>query len=329
MSDEWRKLGDRIRNWGRWGRDDQLGTLNLITPEIRARAAKLAKTGKVFSLAIPLNGDSPMGAHGLRRPPVHLMAVDGGDENLATRVTDWRDARQQEVGPVYETAPFRTNDDWIFMAVQSSTQWDALCHAYYDGTMYNGVPAGASTSFGVMRDAIDVVADVAPVAGRGVLLDAARHRGVASLEAGTVVQPEELDDIATAQGVTLRQGDIVVVRTGWWPKYAEYGVGNGPAWQADGPGLGWRTAGWLFDHDVAAIASDNVAVEPAVPREGIVLPLHMLTLRDMGLMLGELWDLERLAADCAEDGVYEFFLSAPPLKITGGTGSPINPIAMK
>ena len=329
MSDDWRRLAERVRNWGRWGDDDQLGTLNHITGDTLARAATLARRGKAFSLAIPLNGDSPMGAHGLRRAPVHLMAIDGGDENLGQRLGNWGGGREGEIGPVYETTPFRVNDDWIIMALQSSTQWDALCHAYYDNLMYNGVPASMSTSFGVMRDGIDAVAEAARIAGRGVLLDIARHRGVDALEAGAVIQPEELDEVAAAQGVEIRQGDIVLIRTGWWPKYAEYGLDHGPAWQADGPGLGWRTAGWLFDHDVAAVAADNVAVEPAIPREGIVLPLHMLALRDMGLMLGELWDLEALGADCAEDKIYEFFLTAPPLNVTGGTGSPVNPIAIK
>ncbi|MFE5706102.1 cyclase family protein [Rhodococcus koreensis] len=330
MSEEWRTLADRVRNWGRWGEHDQLGCLNHITADALAGAATLATQGKSFSLAIPLDGDSPMGPHGLRRAPVHLMSLDGGDESLGNRLQGFGGYAAREAEALEQTGPFRANDDWILMPLQSSTQWDALCHGYYEGQMYNGVPASASTSLGVTRNAIDTVAAAGGVAGRGVLLDVARHRGVAHLEPQSVVTAQELDAVATAQGVTIHTGDIVLVRTGWWPRYAELGVGNGVEWQMGSPGLDWRAAEWLHDHDIAAVACDNVAVEPTMPADnGLILTLHMLTLRDMGLMLGELWDLEALATDCAADGIYEFFLTAPPLRVTGGTGSPINPIAFK
>jgi len=329
MTEQWRTVADKVRNWGRWGENDELGCLNHITPEIRAHAASLARTGRVFSLAIPLNGDSPMGPHGLRRAPIHLMTLDGGDESAAHRLGGYGGSAERETEGLYASGPFRTNDDMIIMSLQSSTQWDALCHAYYDEKLYNGVPASVSTSHGVGRNAIDAVAHAGGVAGRGVLLDVARHRGLEHLEPLSVVTAQELDDVAAAQGTTIQPGDIILLRTGWWPQYAVIGVGNGPQWQAQGPGLDWRAVEWLSDHNIAAIACDNVAVEPVVPDEGVMLTLHMIALRDMGLMLGEIWDLETLAADCAEDGVYDFFLSAPPLKVTGGTGSPINPLAFK
>jgi kynurenine formamidase len=328
MAEAWRELGKKVNNWGRWGADDQLGTLNFITPEKIAAAARLVRTGKAFSLAIPLNGDSPMGAHGIRRAPIHLMSMDGGDEDIAGRIAGWGGYAERESEGL-GAGPFRFNDDWIVMCLQTSTQWDALCHAYYDQQMYNGVPSSASTSHGVTRDAIDVIADAAGVAGRGVLLDVARHRGVPAVEASSVIYPEELEEVASAQGVTVGEGDIVVIRTGWWTRYADIGVGNGLQWQAQCPGVSYKVTEWLWEKNASAIACDNVAVEVMVPEEGVVLPFHMIALRDMGMMLGEIWDLEALGADCAADGVYEFFLSAPALKVTGGTGTPVNPIAFK
>lgn len=324
----WRKLAAKVRNWGRWGDDDQLGTLNFITPERLAGAARLARTGKAFSLAIPLNADSPMGAHGIRRAPIHLMSMDGGDHDVAQRITGWGGYAERETERLL-TGPARFNDDWIIMCLQSSTQWDALCHAYYDGRLYNDVPASASTSHGVTRDAIDPVADAARVAGRGILLDVARHRGVHHIAAGTPIYPQDLEDTAKAQGVDVQEGDIVVVRTGWWTQYAEMGVGNGLSWQAQCPGVSWRVAEWLYENNVGAIACDNVAVEVMVPEDEVFLPFHMIALRDMGMILGEIWSLEELAEDCAADGVYEFFLSAPALKVTGGSGTPVNPVAIK
>lgn len=221
----------------------------------------------------------------------------------------------------------RFNDDFIIMPTQASTQWDALSHVYYEEQLYNGFPASAVTSLGASKDAIDPVAGAGQIIGRGVLLDVARHRGLARLEPSTVISPEELDDVAARQGVTVQDGDIVVVRTGWLTAFNEGMPGD--AWLAGSPGLSWRCAEWLWERNAAAVAADNMAVEVLPPDGGIVLLFHMLALRDMGLMLGEIWDLEALGHDCANDGVYEFLLTAPALKISGGVGSPINPIAVK
>src|SRR5699024_5430646 len=166
------------------------------------------------------------------------------------------------------------------------------------------------------------------ILGRGVLLDVARAKGVDALAPGTVITTQDLDDTARAQGVTIDEGDIVVIRTGWWSKFKDFAPGS-DGWLAGAPGVSWRVAEWLSDHNVGAIAADNLAVEVSAPEEGIWLLFHMLAIRDMGMMLGEIWDLEALGADCEQDGVYEFLLSAPPLKVTGGVGSPVNPLAIK
>jgi kynurenine formamidase len=123
----------------------------------------------------------------------------------------------------------------------------------------------------------------------------------------------------------VERGDIVLIRTGWWARFLQTGDGTEP-----GAGLDWTCASWLHDHEVAAVAADNLMVEnPVSAVDGAILPMHMLCLRDMGLMLGEYWDLTALAEDCAADGVYEFQLIAPPLRVTGAVGSPVNPIAIK
>ncbi len=324
---EWRATGEKLRNWGRWGAEDQLGTLNFITPDALKRAASLVKQGKLFPLGIDFNAYGPWGSGGFRRNPVHLMSVDGGDAQLATHLKGWGGATEQQMVHIWDGGPMRFNDDFIVMPLQGATQWDALSHVYYDDQMYNGFPAAAVTSFGATRNSIDQV-DVKGIAGRGVLLDVAHHRGVDHLPPNTAISPEDLDQVAAAQRVEIRSGDIILVRTGWWGVFLQ--DRNGDTWIPGSPGVSWRCAEWLHAHEAAAIAADNIAVEVSGAEvDGVLLPFHLLCIRDMGLMLGEMWDFEALGRDCAADGVYEFQLIAPPLRVTGAVGSPINPIALK
>ena len=328
MSD-FRRVADDVRNWGRWGDDDELGTLNLITADKVAQAAATVRRGRVISLGGDFGSSGPQGAFQFRQNPVHVMTVDGGDANtLCQYAPDWlRNSVAQQLSGFFVDNPFRFNDDMIVMPLQAATQWDALSHVYYEDKLYNGFPADSVTSFGAFHLGIEKV-DVKGITSRGVLLDVVAHRGADVFCApGKPITPDELDDIARAQGVTIEAGDIVVVHTGWWTRFLATGDGAEP-----GSGLDWTCASWLHDHDVAAVAADNLMVEdpdPAQGVEGTFLPMHMLCLRDMGLMLGEYWDLGELAADCAADGVYEFQLIAPPLKVVGAVGSPVNPIAIK
>ena len=325
--DDFRRTGDKVRNWGRWGAADELGTLNFITPAKVKQAASLVKQGKIFPLGIDFNAYGPQGAHGFRRNPIHLMSVDGGDAEMAQHLAGWGGATEAQMAHLYTAGPMRFNDDYIMMPLQAGTQWDALSHVYYDGQLYNGYPSGSVTSFGASKNSIDKV-DVKGIVSRGVLLDVAAHRGVPHLPPNTIITPEELEEVAQAEGVTIESGDIVVVRTGWWATFLENG--DGEAWTAGSPGVSWRVAEWLWQHEVACIASDNIAVEASAAEvEGVILTFHLLCIRDMGLMLGEMWDLEALSRDCAADGVYEFQLVAPPIRVTGAVGSPINPLAMK
>ena len=325
--EDFRRLAKDVRNWGRWGDTDELGTLNFITADKVAEAAGLVKHGKVFPLGVDFSSAGPQGAFQFRHNPVHVMTVDGGDTaTLADYSARWpRNSVAQELGEYFRDNPFRFNDDMIIMPLQAATQWDALSHVYYDDQLYNGFPAGSVSSLGAFHCGIDKV-DGKGITSRGVLLDLVRHRGAeVFLEPGNPITPHELDDAARAQGVRIGSGDIVVVRTGWWARFQQTGDGAEP-----GSGLDWRCAAWLHDHDIAAVAADNLMVEdPISGVEGTFLPMHMLCLRDMGRMLGEYWDLTALADDCAADGVYEFQLVAPPLRVVGAVGSPVNPIAIK
>jgi kynurenine formamidase len=255
------------------------------------------------------------------------MTIDGGDASALQRYgPKWlQNPAAGQLSDYFETGPMRFNDDVIIMPLQAATQWDALSHVYYDDQLYNGFPASSVTSLGAFHCGIDKV-DGKGITSRGVLLDIVRLRGVETFcELGDPITPEELDEAARAEGVTVGRGDIVLVRTGWWARFLETGDGAEP-----GAGLHWSCAAWLHDHEVAAVAADNLMVEnPQSGIDGVFLPMHMLCLRDMGLMLGEYWDLTALAEDCAADGIYEFQLVAPPLRVTGAVGSPLNPIAIK
>lgn len=327
--DDFRRVADDVRNWGRWGDDDELGTLNLITAEKVAEAAATVIKGTVIPLGGDFGSSGPQGAFTFRQNPVHVMTVDGGDaETLVRYGPQWlRNAVASDVSAFFADNPFRFNDDMIIMPLQAATQWDALSHVYYEDKLYNGFPADSVTSFGAYHCGIDKV-DVKGITSRGVLLDVVAHRGEDVFCApGNPITPAELDDVAAVQGVTIGAGDVVVVHTGWWTRFLQTGDGG-----EAGAGLDWTCASWLHDHDVAAVAADNLMVEdpdPANGVEGTFLPMHMLCLRDMGLMLGEYWNLAALAEDCRQDGVYEFQLIAPPLKVVGAVGAPVNPIAIK
>jgi kynurenine formamidase len=327
MSSNWREVAQRVRNWGKWGPDDQLGTLNYITAEKIARTTAMVKKGRVIPLSIPVDAYGPQGAHGFRRNPIHIMSVDGGDAEAARHLASWGGSTEAQIAELWQ-GPLRFNDDYIIMPLQAGTQWDALSHVYYDGQLYNGYPASAVTSFGATKDSIDKVAERGMIVTRGVLLDVARHRGVKHLAPNTIVFPEELDEVAKAEGINVEPGDVVIVRTGWWVNFLE--TRDGEAWTTGSPGLSWRCAEWLYDKQAAAVACDNIAVEVFPSEtEDAILVFHLLAIRDMGMMLGEIWDLEVLSQDCAADGVYAFLLVAQPLRVTGAVGSPVNPVAIK
>lgn len=306
--EDFRSIGRRLSNWGRWDADgerDERGTTNLLTPERIVAAAGLVTEGKVFDLGIPFGRGGPQPGGG-RINPVLLFSETGTDQRFP--------------------GAFHYADDYVFMPLQSASQWDGLSHVHYDDRMFNGFPATDVTPHGARHCSIDKQAK--GLVGRGVLIDVAAHQGVDWLPAGHVITPGQLDAALRHQGAEVRPGDIVAVRTGWRRKFVT--DGDAAAFMGGEPGLGLACCDWLRGHDVAAVCSDNWAIE-ALPGEveGEVMPVHMVLIRDLGMTLGEILDFEELAADCAADGRYDFLLCAPPIKFTGAVGSPINPLAIK
>ena len=302
-----RALAAKVSNWGRWGAEDERGTVNFITPEVVRRAAACVKRGQVFSLGLSFGAEGPQIGQGGRVNPLHLMSAVGG-------------------GIGADPDGFRYNDDVVVMPLQCATQWDSLAHVYYGGQLYNGFPADTTTAAGAARNAIDKQA--AGILSRGVLLDIARLHGVDRLPPGRAITPADLDAAEKAQGVRVESGDVLLIRTGHITVFTK--DGNRVGYMRQMPGLGIDSVEWLYAREAAALATDTNAVE-VIPFEdpSTPLPVHLLCIRDMGLTLGEMFDLETLAADCAQDGVWEFLFTAPPLKVTGGVGSPLNPLAVK
>ena len=307
-----REWGLRYSNWGRWGPDDQRGTLNFITPERVLAASALPRTGRVISCALPFDHKGPQSGVGGRHNPIHTMLADGGDA-LA--------------GAQNLPGGFNYADDAVTMPLQCGTQWDALSHVFYDGRMYNDRDVALVSSRGARANAIEQIAD--GVVGRGVLLDMPRFKRCDWLADGTAIGPNDLDACAEAFGVTVEAGDIVIVRTGMLTRCKRSGSWEGYC-GGPAPGLSVHCARWIFEREIAAVATDTWGVE-VLPNEtpDCFQPLHMIALRNTGLLFGEIFDLDALSEACAEDGRYEFLFVAPPLPITGAVGSPINPLAIK
>ncbi|MPZ87258.1 MAG: cyclase family protein [Nitriliruptorales bacterium] len=316
-----RRLAEQCSNWGRWGSDDELGTLNLLTQDNVLAGKSCIRRGMVFSLAVPYDSSGPqMGGWG-RFNPIHLMMRDGNDAVTGTTVRDFYGGKDGYV---------RGTDDLIIMPLQCGTQWDALAHMVFEGKIYNGYDATQVSSLGALRN--DIAKAREKLVGRGVLLDVARWKGKPWLDGGEVITGDDLAACAAHEGVEIGRGDIVLVRTGQigmvrhrgdWGDYAA-------GYSARAPGLGLDSVPWIRGKDIAALATDTWGAE-VLPNEtaDVSMPLHILLIVKMGLTLGEIFDLEALAEDCARDGVYEFFFAAPPLPITRAVGTPVNPVAVK
>jgi kynurenine formamidase len=305
---------EAYRNWGRWGENDVLGTLNFIDAAKRIEAAALVRDGRVISLSQSFDTDGPQKGWRRRTNPVHTMTDTGVDAERGNQ------GFPHGIGGA---------DDVIAMPLQCSTQWDGLGHIFDHGFAWNGRRAGdVVTSEGDLVTGIEHAASV--IVSRGVLLDLGRHLqpDTGELPDGYAISAEELDACAAAEGVTIGRGDIVLVRTGRLSRARRDGWGD----YAGGPsaGLSLTTAAWLHRTEIAAVATDTWGFEVR-PNEFDVpsfQPLHQVVIPNLGLTIGEMWDLDELAGSCAERGRWDFLLSAPPLPITGAVGSPINPVAI-
>jgi len=307
-------LAVRVRDWNRWGPTDEIGTLNLVTKEKIVKAASLVRKGKIFSLAINFDRAGPQRSYPLtsRFNPLHLMLRTGTDVVAGVQTT---------------RAFIRTTDDVVIMPTQAATHWDALSHVFYEGKMWNGYDASLVASDGAVKNGIERLRG--KLAGRGVLLDIARYKKKSWLESGYEITPEDLDGCLSHEKTNAEVGDFLLIRTGQMQQVIERGRWDDYA-GGDAPGLGIETAEWLHSMQVAAVASDTWGVEVrpnATP--DCDLPWHTIVIPNMGLLVGEQFQLEELAEDCHNDQVYEFMFTAPPLPFTGAVGSPINPYAIK
>jgi len=296
--------------WGVFGDDDEVGTINLLTPERVREAARLVRSGKVFALNLPINVPDPP---------------------LFTR------GRHQHHIKQFAEFDFVLDDYLDNFYPQASSQWDALCHVKHPLLgAYNGIPDREITGRGGTRLGIDNLARRG-IAGRGVLADLARYHerhGKSIDHARSEIIPlEDLEATLAEQRVKLTPGTILLIRTGWLQFYlsASAHLKEELARETTVPGIEGtaRTARFFWDHHLAAVAADSPALEnlPKAADEQDLLHFHLLAL--FGMPIGEMWNLEALAADCVTDKRYEFFLTSAPLNIPGGVGSPPNALAIK
>ena len=303
---EFERIFESVKNWGRWGPDDQLGTMNFVTPATVRAAAGLVRSGRRVSMEIPINTkagpDNP-------NPAIHFVS-QGHDIDIGS-------------------GGLRFGLDFFGMACHGDchTHIDALCHISYNGLTYNGKPAqDVLTSMGATT--LDIANYGDGVVGRGVLLDLPRFRGVKWLEPGEAVTRAELEACEKAEGVHLGEGDFFVYRTGHHRRRLELGAwDNGPDGEGKA-GLHVDTIPWMHERRIAAFLPDGDG--EAIPScvDGMIYPIHPLQIVAMGMLTADSLQFEDLARACQEEDRFEFMVVGLPLRMPGGTGSPWNPIAI-
>lgn len=296
-----RTLYDRLRRQARWGPGDRRGALNHITPERLAAAASEVRAGRSVTLAAPLASSAPDNPEPGTR---HMKRLPGEPSDV----------------PGLSFAA-----DQIIMNVHSDvdSHIDALCHVSYDGALYNGVTPGAVSSRGAAELSIDDTQD--GIAGRGVLLDIPRLRGVPWLEPGDLVTAAELAAAEQAQQVRVGPGDLLFVRVGHRRRRDELGPWDASQHRA---GLHPAAAEYLAEREVAALGNDSNSDAAPSAVDGVQFPMHVLAINALGLHLLDYLQFEDLVAACEQAGRWSFLCVVAPLRLPGGTGSPVNPIAI-
>lgn len=308
-------LKDSPKNWGKWGADDEVGSLNYLTDTEVLRGVASVKSGEVFTLQVKMGnpGGDPLwpGRESIQRKNVM-------DESFFER----GEGDETPGGAHY-------SDDVATLFLQASTQYDSLGHVWYGGQIWNGFDA--STTAGDMSKASVLPIAERGVVGRGVLLDVARHRGKKVLDKGETFTHEDLLDVAAAQGLTIEKHDILIIRTGWIGSYYE----QTPEEFYEGflePGLTYspELVRWFQEMEIPNLVTDTIANEVTFePGTGVTLPLHSALMRNLGVAFTEIAWLEDLATACAADGRWSFLYTAAPLKVVGGTGAPVNPVVVR
>jgi kynurenine formamidase len=290
------KWMESLSNWGRWGKDDELGALNLITEQKRRAAAGLVREGFSVSLAhdaIKEKADDS--------PPFEHRMIEHGGQPKSTGAAD-----------VYS----------IQYHGFTATHLDALCHIFYNGKMYNGFPKEEVTAQGARKLSVNRIRN--GIFTRAVLMDMPRHFGKKYLEGDRRIRIADLEAWEKKAGVKVGQGDAILIRTGRWARRAEQG-----SWaiMKNSAGLDASCLPWLKKRDIAIAGSDLATDVMPSGVEGIVLPVHQVLVVAMGVPILDNLDLEALSEAAVQRKRWEFLLTAAPLAVDGGSGSPINPIA--
>ncbi len=292
-------VNSRPNAWGRWGPEDEAGSLNLIGPEQVKRAAGLVKTGEVLRLAQPLSHKTPVPRH--RSGLQHFMGRDGGDYAAGAK----------------RPGGFQFAEDTVVMPLHIGTHIDALCHAWCEEKMFNNYrettmrSTSGATRLGVEK--------MPPAFTRGLLIDVVALRG-RPLHAGEVVTRMDIEQCLARAGLRIEAGDAVLLHTGWLASQ----LGNPNIDFNTEPGIDHEAGLWLAQQDVALIGADNFAVEVLPFAPGTVFPVHQCVIRDFGIPLLEGLLLEPLV----RTGRCEFLFVAAALPIVGATGSPLTPLAI-
>jgi kynurenine formamidase len=308
-------LQDAPTNWGKWGDDDEVGALNYLGPEQVLAAVRLVRQGKVFTLQ-RLIGD-PKG------DPVW----PGRTPAERTQILDESDWDEGGKGPAYPGG-LHYADDKINAFLQGSTQYDALGHLWYGNKIWNGYDA-RTTVGGLDKASVEPIAERG-IVGRAVLLDMARFRGKNTLDKGETFTHEDLIACAEAQGVRIEKRDIVIIRTNFLQLFFEQGEAFYEGFNEPGLVYSPELVQWFQEMEIPNLVTDTIANEVTTdPNNGVALVLHSALMRNLGVTLTEIADLEKLAADSAEDGQYAFLYVAAPLKIAKAAGSPVNPVVIK
>jgi kynurenine formamidase len=299
---EFRELFDAVSNWGRWQDDGRRGALNYLTPGRRAAALRLARSGETVTLSQTLKTKAEID---VPVPADHHM----------TMLTD------VDIG----SGSLRFAKDYIGADYHNDglSHIDAFSHVAFEGSLFDGKPAASVTRAGAQVGTIDVLKD--GLVGRAVLLDVPRVRGVPWIEPGEHIFREDLDAAEREQGVSVRAGDILLVRTGHTRRLTEVGPWNTPEAKA---GLHPTTALFLAERRIAALGSDGNNDTAPSTTEGVAFPMHVLAINAMGVHLLDYLQFEDVVPHCERTGRWEFLFVAAPLRIVGGTGSPLNPIAV-
>ena len=292
--EEWMET---LSNWGRWGDEDQLGTINLITAETRLAAAKLVAKGISVSLARDVEKEAAVDNP---RPFGHKMLIVG----------------------LNNPGQFVSDNFEVSYHGYAHTHMDSLCHMAYEGRMYNGFLQAEVVAAGAPRLAVTNYKE--GIFAKAVLMDIPRLKGVDWLEPGTPIYPSDLDAWERESGAKAGSGDIVLIRTGRWARRDSQGPWDVSKKSA---GLHASAAKWLKERDAAILGSDAASdVAPSLV-DGVGQPIHQLVIIALGMPIFDNLDLEAVAAEAARQQRWEFLVTAAPMPVSGGTGSPFNPIA--